>query len=463
MVKEHPYRKIATSLEKDFGRRQKSSPTILGLTASLTYAQKAGKITKGIDELATKLRVNAILTATDDELSQGGYNGGTIEDELRKHDLEQQVIPGLVAIADRKPHLTLSTFWGRVDAKKASPFATDLLQVIAKLESLLSPELPSFVSPMRTAKTAEWAEYVLGIKAQGTTGTVLQQTLAHCYEAVRILVNSWEQDQDMSYIYLEMSLGPIVTGVSEATSEGFLKKYSKILTFAKFVELENVLLQQKTSRLADLRAIVFVQTKVSAHVVAHFINKKRSMSSAGLEALHLYAADSPATPFLKLSKAKAKEHVAKFADARINILVTTSVAEEGMDVPEANCVVCFDPLLNVVSLTQRRGRARQAASSHVVLTQRNDRTLADLIGAELLQRKLVREFRPSELDPAALVAADREAQAARERNPGAQAALRKGGQVYICVCKSIVYVYTFRYVCIFFSRDCVHLRIFACT
>jgi len=237
VVKDHPYRKIATSLEKDFGRRQKSSPTILGLTASLTYAQKAGKITKAIDELVAKLRVNAILTVTDDELSQGGYNGGTIEDELRKLDLEQHVIPGLVAIADRKPHLTLSTFWGRVDVKKASPFATDLLRVIAKLESLLSPVLPSFVSPMRAKKTSEWAEYLLGIKVQGTTGTVFQQTLAHCYEAVRILVNSWEQDQDVSYIYLEMSLGPIVTGVSEATIEGFLKKYSKILTFDKICRI----------------------------------------------------------------------------------------------------------------------------------------------------------------------------------------------------------------------------------
>ena len=454
VVKDHPYRKIATSLEKDFVRRQKSSPTILGLTASLTYAQEAGNIKKAIDELVAKLRVNAILTVTDDELSQGGYNGGTIEDELRKLDLEHHVIPGLVAVADRKPHLTLSTFWDRVDAKKASPFTTDLLRVIAKLESLLSPVLPSFVSPMRAKKTAEWAEYVLGIKVQGTTGTVLQQTLAHCYEAVRILVNSWEQDQDISYIYLEMSLGPIVTGVSEATIEGFLKKYSKILTFAKFVELEDVLLQQAASRPADLRAIVFVQTKVSAHVVAHFINHNRRMSSAGLEALHLYAADSPATPILRLSKAKAKEHVAKFADARINILVTTYVAEEGMDVPQANCVVRFDPLLNAVSLIQGRGRARQAASSHVVLTQRNDRTLADLVDAERLQRKLVRDFCPSELDPAVRITADRESQTAREKHSGAHAALRKGGQVYL-------YVYVHTCVCMYvWMHRCMH--VFVC-
>jgi superfamily II DNA or RNA helicase len=49
-----------------------------------------------------------------------------------------------------------------------------------------------------------------------------------------------------------------------------------------------------------------------------------------------------------------------FADGTVNLLITTVVAEEGMDVPAANCVLRFDPMLNAVSLVQGRGRARHA-------------------------------------------------------------------------------------------------------
>ena len=54
------------------------------------------------------------------------------------------------------------------------------------------------------------------------------------------------------------------------------------------------------------------------------------------------------------------------------ILGIPQVCEEGMDVPEANCVVRFDPMLTSVSYVQGRGRAREAGSSLLVLRERED-------------------------------------------------------------------------------------------
>merc|ERR1719215_2488749 len=93
-----------------------------------------------------------------------------------------------------------------------------------------------------------------------------------------------------------------------------------------------------------------------------------------------------------------------------------------MDVPAANCVIRFDPMLNSVSFVQGRGRARQADSSFVVLSERADRTVAMLAGVEQQQLEIVRNFQP--LPPAQGNEKERTAQLSREAN--ARLVLKEG-------------------------------------
>ena len=41
-----------------------------------------------------------------------------------------------------------------------------------------------------------------------------------------------------------------------------------------------------------------------------------------------------------------------FASGACNLLIATAVAEEGMDVQAANCIIRFNPMLNSVSFVQ---------------------------------------------------------------------------------------------------------------
>ena len=72
------------------------------------------------------------------------------------------------------------------------------------------------------------------------------------------------------------------------------------------------------------------------------------------------------------------------------MLIATTVAEEGMDVPAANCTIRYDPVHNAVSHVQGRGRARQEDSSFVVLNERTDRPVTMLDSVDALQRKVAR-------------------------------------------------------------------------
>ncbi|KZT54596.1 hypothetical protein CALCODRAFT_519296 [Calocera cornea HHB12733] len=56
-----------------------------------------------------------------------------------------------------------------------------------------------------------------------------------------------------------------------------------------------------------------------------------------------------------------------FRDGRANVLVATSVAEEGLDFQPCNLVIRFDAVNTMVSYAQSRGRARQKASTYIIM------------------------------------------------------------------------------------------------
>ena len=77
-------------------------------------------------------------------------------------------------------------------------------------------------------------------------------------------------------------------------------------------------------------------------------------------------------------------------DGRIEIIIATDVAEEGIDIGACNLVICFDKPSNLKSFIQRRGRARKQESKYVIMLTEGDGGLTK--GWQLLEEDMKQKY-----------------------------------------------------------------------
>ncbi|KAH9063782.1 hypothetical protein EDB83DRAFT_2519936 [Lactarius deliciosus] len=74
---------------------------------------------------------------------------------------------------------------------------------------------------------------------------------------------------------------------------------------------------------------------------------------------------------------RQRKIVNDFRDGKINLLIATPVAEEGLDFPACDVTVRFDFMQGMVGYVQSRGRARRATSTFVVMVQQDSTSEID--------------------------------------------------------------------------------------
>ena len=415
VLKEHPYRKLAASLRR--ACPLPDGPRILGLTASVTYAVEINKVGPSIRRLCDDLQVQKMETAKEDELRASGYYAfGTQAEVLTQGQIDLPGIDlasGVLSIEQRRPHLMGPQFFSRVQKSEATKFACDLMCCIRSMEEVMLSLDRGFKSPL-VGSVNTWGKYAHDRRSHHS----LYAHLEHWYEALRLLVISWEEAADASICFLHMTDSfnagnwPVMI---DASIQKFSMAYAKQI-FRRFEHLKDVLTYKldAASNTRPFRGILFVQQRVMTHILEYVIRNDEALSSQ-LNPVCIYAQASPATPSLRITKAEAQERLHQFASGEANLLISTVVAEEGMDIPAANCVIRFDPVINTVSFNQGRGRARQENSSFVIMSEQAGRSAETLARAEQQQLNIVQSFQPTERD-SRTIERERSAQQQRERS-----------------------------------------------
>ena len=413
VLKEHPYRKLAMQLAK----LSENNPQILGLTASLTYAVGERKVQKDVERICRELRIKHMATADDHELEANGYHARASEADVRPLDVPAAIPHGVVPTAQRKPHLMGDIFIQRLRNGSCTALTGRLFCVVQAMEASVALSDPSFNSPLGKGAPRLWGDFA----HKRIDLCNKYAPLEHWYEALRILATSWEEAEDAATTFLRMVGQDVFDHVlwqgSSLIFEAFQGFWRTVPTsFPRFEHLKEALLHEYNS-LTELHGtfmgILFVQQRITTHVLDHIIRTDVDLAAC-FNPTCIYATAAPASPSFSVSAKDSRARLAAFASGSVNLLVATVVAEEGMDVPQANCVIRFDPMINSVSLVQGRGRARQVQSSFVVLSEREDRPTSSLAAIESQQLQIVRDFQPQQVVPDST--REKEAQKSRERN-----------------------------------------------
>uniref|UniRef100_A0A6I8RVZ4 RNA helicase n=1 Tax=Xenopus tropicalis TaxID=8364 RepID=A0A6I8RVZ4_XENTR len=129
--------------------------------------------------------------------------------------------------------------------------------------------------------------------------------------------------------------------------------------------LRSSLLEEFT-RNGQARGIIFTKTRQSAVALNQWISDNEKFTEVGIRSSYLIGAGHN-SDFKPMTQNEQKQIIHKFSTGELNLLVATSVAEEGLDIKECNVVIRYGLVTNEIAMVQARGRARADDSSYVLV------------------------------------------------------------------------------------------------
>ncbi|KAA9405706.1 DEAD/DEAH box helicase [Haloarcula sp. CBA1131] len=133
------------------------------------------------------------------------------------------------------------------------------------------------------------------------------------------------------------------------------------------------------------RVIVFTESRDTAETLVDFLSDHFTTQK--------FVGQSDTDGSEGMSQSQQQETLDRFRDGEFEVLVSTSVAEEGLDVPEVDLVLFYEPVPTAIRAIQRKGRTgRQAEGRVVVLLAEDTRDEAYFWKARNDQKRMKREL-----------------------------------------------------------------------
>lgn len=140
----------------------------------------------------------------------------------------------------------------------------------------------------------------------------------------------------------------------------------------------------------NIRCIVFVQQRWTAKLLSNLFEQDEGPKVARIKTGFLMGATddgSSATSFRT-----QLQTIIDFKKGNLNCIFATSVAEEGLDIPDCNLIIRFDPCKTMIQYIQSRGRARQEDSTYVHMLEQGNGEHRRILYQNSANEHLLRKF-----------------------------------------------------------------------
>ena len=133
----------------------------------------------------------------------------------------------------------------------------------------------------------------------------------------------------------------------------------------------------------NLKMIIFTQFRETAGNISRRINEIEGVKSK------VFIGQAKKDSLGGLNQKQQKKIIEEFSEGKINVLCATCIAEEGLDIPEVNIVVFYEPIPSAIRTIQRAGRtARLMKGKLIILITKKTRDEAFFYVAKSREKKM---------------------------------------------------------------------------
>uniref|UniRef100_I3JQP2 RNA helicase n=1 Tax=Oreochromis niloticus TaxID=8128 RepID=I3JQP2_ORENI len=177
----------------------------------------------------------------------------------------------------------------------------------------------------------------------------------------------------------------------------FKDNKKELETLAKNPEYENDSLSKLRTKILhefssrdEARGIVFIKTRRSAIALNQWIQENPKFADIGVKSAYVIGGGDQSV-VKPMTSAEQKDVLKKFGKGQVNLLIATTVAEEGLDIPACNFVIRYGLVTNEIAMIQAQGRGRAEDSSY---------TLVEVKNSGVAEKECVNEYRKNMMNKA---------------------------------------------------------------
>jgi len=183
----------------------------------------------------------------------------------------------------------------------------------------------------------------------------------------------------------------VVKLVSKPEFDYALVKSKEFLTkgieHPKMNELNRIITEELEKEIS-IKIIIFTQFRDTASLISERINKIKGINSAVFVG-QTKKSDHLGKNTSGLSQKDQKKMIEEFSSGEVNVLCATSIGEEGLDIPEVNAVIFYEPVPSAIRAIQRAGRtARLAKGKLFMLITKKTRDEAHFYVSKAKEKKM---------------------------------------------------------------------------
>lgn len=345
-------------IAKEYLKNAKN-PKLLGLTAS------PGSDTNVIRTICDNLGIDAVEIRTRESKDVKPYLQ-KLEKEIIKVELSEEMknIRNLLkTIYDKKIDelQNRKLLFGRATK-------TNIIELQKKLIRMLSTGSKNF-NVLRGVSVCAQA-----IKIQHALEMLETQGVEQCYSYINDLFEQANKRKTKAVKQLANT---------KELSDAYIiltKLFQKNIEHPKFTELKDIIRQEIKNR-PELKAIIFSQYRDTVNKISEILNAMNIKAKIFIGQAKRKTGG--------LTQIEQQAILREFSQGRINVLVSTSIGEEGLDLPEVDLVVFYEPIPSAIRKIQRTGRtARLKPGKLIILITKGTRDESNYWASHYKERKM---------------------------------------------------------------------------